>query len=77
MTEQRKDEKGERENKWISVRNKLPESYINVLFCDIDDDVMLGYHIPRAPETHFVEKGSWDTVKNVKAWMPLPDPYEG
>lgn len=60
---------------WISVNNRLPESRINVLFCDIDNDVMLGYHIPQTPKTHFVEKGSWDIVKNVIAWMPLPELY--
>lgn len=59
-------------DKWISVSDSLPESSVNVLFCDVDGDVMLGYHIPQTPKTHFVEKGSWDIVKNVMAWMPIP-----
>jgi len=64
------------EQQWIPVSDSPPESRVNVLFRDIDGDVMLGYHIPQTPKTHFVEKGSWDMVKNVVAWMPLPEPYK-
>ena len=65
-------EKGE----WIPVSERLPEEGKNVLFCDIDNDIMLGYHLTYAPATHFVEKGSWEDMKNVSAWMELPEPYK-
>ena len=62
---------------WIPVIERLPEEGKNVLFCDIDNDIMLGYHLHYAPATHFVERGAWEDVKNVRAWMPLPEPYKG
>ena len=62
---------------WIPVAERLPKEGRNVLFCDIDDDIMLGYHLNRAPATHFVERGAWEDVKNVRAWMELPEPYKG
>jgi len=64
-------------NEWIPVNERLPEDGTNVLFCDIDGYIGLGYRVPRTPKTHFSEQGSWDIVKNVKAWMPLPEPYKG
>lgn len=61
---------------WIPVTERLPEEGKNVLFCDIDNDIMLGYHLTYAPATHFVEKGSWEDMNNVRAWQPLPEPYK-
>jgi hypothetical protein len=59
-------------DKWISVTDSLPEPGVDVLFCDIEGDVMLGHHVDWMPRTHFIEKGSWDTVKNVMVWKPVP-----
>lgn len=61
---------------WIPVMERMPEDGKNVLFCDIEDDIMLGYHIKGRPNTHFSQDGTFDDIKNVKAWMPLPEPYE-
>ena len=33
------------DKEWIPVTEELPEEGKNVLFCDIDNDIMLGYHL--------------------------------
>lgn len=60
---------------WIPVSEKLPEDGQSVLFCDIDNDIMLGYHIKGRPNTHFSQDGTFGDTKDVIAWMPLPEPY--
>lgn len=61
---------------WIPVSERLPKDGQIVLFCDIDDDIMVGYHVKGRPDTHFTQDGTFEDMKNVKAWMPLPEPYE-
>lgn len=61
---------------WISVTEKLPEDGQDVLICDIDGDIMIGYHVRGRLATHFSQQGSYEHIKNVKAWMPLPQPYK-
>ena len=62
--------------RWIHVSERLPEDGQNVLFCDIDNDIMVGYHIKGRPNTHFSQDGTYEDMKNVRAWMPLPPCYE-
>jgi hypothetical protein len=64
------------EPRWIPVSERMPEDGQYVLFCDIDEDIMLGYHVKGRPDTHFSQDGSWEDMKNVLAWMPLPKPYK-
>lgn len=66
----------EQETKWIPVSERLPEDGQSVLFCDIDNDIMVGYHVKGKPDTHFSQDGTYEDMKNVRAWMPLPDPYK-
>ena len=55
---------------WIPCKERLPEIGGEVLFCDIDGDIYVGHRAI----------GHWwsvdDKVKNVTAWMPLPEPYK-
>lgn len=63
--------------RWIPASERLPEDGQNVLFCDIDNDIMIGYHVKGRPNTHFSQDGTWENMKNVRAWMPLPSSYQG
>lgn len=65
----------ENPSKWVSVKNSMPIDGSDVLFCDIYGDIHIGYHIGSEPRTHFVENGSWETIKDVVAWKALPTPY--
>lgn len=56
--------------RWIPVHERLPEEYC--LFCDIDGDVFYG-HIY---DGRWWAEGQDDRIKNVIAWMPLPEPYK-
>lgn len=64
------------EPRWIPVAEKLPEDGQSVLFCDIDNDIMIGYHIKGRPNTHFSQDGTYEDIKNVRAWTPLPEPFK-
>lgn len=66
----------EQEPSWIPVEEKMPEDGQSVLFCDIDNDIMIGYHIKSRHKTHFSQDGTYEDIKNVRAWMPLPQPYK-
>lgn len=63
------------EPRWIPVEEKTPKDGQSVLFCDIDNDIMIGYHIKGRPNTHFSQDGTYEDIKNVRAWMPLPQAY--
>lgn len=64
----------EPERKWIPVTEQLPKVSENILICDIDGDIDLG-HLTRYG-VYYPE--FWgDRIKNVTAWMPLPEPWEG
>lgn len=61
--------------RWIPVSERLPKDGQYVLFCDIDNDIMVGYHVKGRPDTHFTQDGTFEDMKNVRAWQPLPEPY--
>ena len=58
---------------WIPVEERLPENGHSVLICGIHGWIDVGWYI----------RGTWSTgfsaaeiVKEVVAWMPLPEPYK-
>ena len=56
--------------RWIPCENDLPDIGMTVLFCDIDGDEFIG---------HRALHWWWsvdEKVKNVIAWMPLPEAYK-
>ena len=59
------------EPNWIPVTERLPEEGGDVLYCDIDEYIHMGH---RYANTWWSD---CEKVKNVTAWMPLPEPYKG
>ena len=59
-------------DRWIPCTSAKPEPDRDVIFCDVDGDIYKGL---------MYDNGDWyddaydDPVKNVVAWMPLPEPY--
>ena len=66
------DKQEERTDKWISVKDRLPKEYDDILVCDIDNNV---HEVFMTKTHHFLDR-TGDKVKSVTAWMPLPAPYE-
>lgn len=59
---------------WIDVENGLPDNAADVLVCDIDGDIYMGY---RSDHNGWRRTVDYENIKNVVAWMPLPEPYKG
>ena len=61
------------QKRWTPCTSAKPEPYRDVIFCDVDGEVYKG---------SMYDSGNWyddaydDAVKNVVAWMPLPEPYK-
>ena len=58
---------------WIPVTERLPAMGKSVLMCDIDGDIYLGH---RTQCGYYYPDFYDDKVKNVIAWMPLPEPFK-
>ena len=56
---------------WIPVTERLPDISKSVLICDIEDDIYLGH---RTRYGDYYPDFYDDRIKNVTAWMPLPEP---
>ena len=57
---------------WIQISERPPQVGIDVLICDIEGDIFLTHRTTFG--NYFAEIGC--EIKNVKAWMPLPEPYK-
>lgn len=56
-------------NGWISIDDRLPERYVNVLTCDIHGNIHENWLYKADPEC-------WSRGYNITHWMPLPEPPE-
>lgn len=61
------------QKRWIQCTKSKPDPYRTVIFCDVDGGIYKG---------SMYNSGNWyddaydDPVKNVVAWMPLPESYK-
>lgn len=58
---------------WIPCSERLPDISKSVLICDIDGDIYLGH---RTRFGDYYQDIGDHRIKNVTAWMPLPEPYK-
>ena len=59
-------------NRWIPCSERLPTKYDNLLICQSDGYVNVGYYSLNG----FKDMNSYP-YKDVIAWQPLPEPYKG
>ena len=66
------------ESKWIPCSKELPKNGTSVLFCDDEGDIYNGYCLVRDGGRYhmWMEYHNADRIKNVVAWMPLPNPWK-
>lgn len=63
------------EDVWQIMGVTLPEVGKDVLICDIDGDIYLTHRV-NISSTKFEFYDEWgNRIKNIVAWMPLPEPY--
>ena len=59
---------------WIPVTKQPPEVGKSVLICDAYGDICLGH---RTHSGYYFPDFCDDKIKDVRAWMPLPEPFKG
>lgn len=64
------------EPKWIDVSERLPGIGEDVLVCDIDGDIYVNYLHSDTCLNKWGYDAFGDKIKNIMAWMPLPEPYK-
>lgn len=61
---------------WIPVSERLPEPNNPVLICENDGGIHLCRY-SKFSNRFFYDGSDWDIkLSEVKAWMPLPEPYK-
>lgn len=71
QTIQHKNVKEKKMMKWISIKNKLPKDFRDVLITD-GKQVGVGYRYLRPPETKWTDYIGLTDEENITHWMPLP-----
>lgn len=61
-------------DKWNPVSEWPKTTPEDVLVCDIDGDIYKAYY---SEHYGWQRSEDFEKVKNVVAWMPLPEPYKG
>ena len=62
-------------NKWIPVSERLPEKNVEVLVTTEWDCITIGEMF--SSNDWFIHEGATNAdIDDIKAWMPLPKPYE-
>ena len=68
--------------RWIPISERLPDPEQNILICDKDNSIYVGYlseYYTDDGETGFIwiyDECIAHIFNEVKAWMPLPEPYK-
>lgn len=62
-------------NQWIPCSERLPEQGQEVICCNFEGIIEIGYLHYRVPHILCCEHGPL-LVEDVIAWMPLPEPYK-
>ena len=59
--------------KWISITDRLPEKYLDVLVCSIDGDIKIAQYDPFPEiESYFQNMDSGLFLEDIKYWAHLP-----
>lgn len=58
--------------KWIPIKERSPEVGIDVIICDEEGDIWFSH---RTSFGSFIDEWG-NKIKDIRAWMPLPDPYK-
>lgn len=61
------------QKRWKPCTESKPKPYRDVIFCDVDGEIYKGSMFDNG---HWYDDAYDDPVKNVVAWMPLPEGYK-
>lgn len=60
---------------WILVEERLPEEGTKVIGYE-NGEMLIGEVYIATDGSVTVDDGAWETLWNVRAWMPVPEPYK-